>query len=74
MQEKKEERRLSQVLLEHREIGWTANPEFNKTRKCHDWRNYIPNELREVWKDMSYEARIVAYLVAKPQADREDWD
>ncbi len=65
---------MKELLRKNREVGLTDNPDFNKTRKCHDWRNYIPDELRDAWKEMSYEARIVAYLVAKPQADREDWD
>jgi hypothetical protein len=65
---------LKELLKEHAEIGWKSNPEFNKTRKCHDWRNYIPESVQELWKDMSSEARIIAYLVAKPQADRENWD
>ncbi len=65
---------LKELLRMNRDIGLTENAEFDKTRKCHDWRNYIPDGLRKVWKELSYEARIAAYLVAKPQADREDWD
>jgi len=65
---------LKELLRKHREIGTLEDPDFVRTHRCHDWRNYIPDELQTSWKDLSYEARVVAYLVAKPHADRENWD
>lgn len=65
---------MNELFRKHREIGLLDNPEFNKARKCHDWRNYIPEVLIATWKDMSSEGRIAAYLVAECQAANEDWE
>ncbi len=42
--------------------------------RVHDWRNYIPEELRSNWKDLSPETRLATALVAAHMADREEWD
>jgi hypothetical protein len=65
---------IKEMLKKNRDVGLLDEPEFNKARRCHDWRNYIPDELRSAWKDLSFEARVAAYLVAKPHADCENWD
>lgn len=65
---------LQDILSNNREIGVMDNPQFDKSRKCHDWRNYVPVNLRKAWKDLTYEARIACFIVAKKQADSEDWD
>jgi hypothetical protein len=73
----KEDRRcimLKELLKKHREVGLLENPQFDKSRRCHDWRNYIPDELRLAWKDLSYEARIAVFVAAEKQAHKEDWD
>lgn len=49
-------------------------PQFDKVRKYHDWRNYIPNELQSAWGELSHGAKVAAYLVSKKQADGENWD
>ncbi len=50
------------------------DPGWNKTNKCHDWRNYISSEVQEVWEHLPLLARLVAYLSAEEQAGREEWD
>ncbi len=40
----------------------------------HDWRNYLPEPVREVWCDLTYSARLVAYAIASPLADSEEWE
>lgn len=39
----------------------------------HEWRAYVPGELRAVWESMSAEARLAAYLVAEYSANQESW-
>jgi hypothetical protein len=62
------------IIRKHRDIGNMEEPQFAKAHKCHDWRNYIPDDVRAVWKSMTFESRIMAYLVAERQAKFENWD
>ena len=50
------------------------NPEFEKTTRVHDWRNYIPNTLQAVWPMLEFETRLVAVIMADEQASNEEWD
>lgn len=65
---------LRDLMKTHQEIGLDRNPRFDRAYRRHDWRNYIPDELAKVWEEMSSQSRISAYLVAKKQADQENWD
>lgn len=67
-------KKIFSVIRNNREIGERDNPDFDKARKCHDWRNHIPDNVRELWSEMSVEARVVAYLMAERQAAAEEWD
>lgn len=64
---------FKELLDKNKEIGLTENPDFDKCRKYYDWKNYIPDMLKKHWESLSYQARICAYLVAKNQADKENW-
>jgi hypothetical protein len=68
-------------LLENITFGATENlervlfdPKFEETRKCHDWRNYIPDFVCDVWEHLPPEAKLVAYDMALVQANREEWE
>jgi hypothetical protein len=39
-----------------------------------DWRNHVPEAVRERWADLCLEARLVAFIAAETAATREDWD
>lgn len=62
------------VVQENKEISRMDDPQWNKARKVHEWRNYVPEVLQENWKFLTSEARVAVYLTAKQQADQEDWD
>lgn len=47
---------------------------FNNIQRVHDWRNYIPDELREVWAELSTEAKLACAFMAQTQADNEVWE
>lgn len=64
---------LVQVIRTNKEIGHCDNPKFDKAHKYQDWRNYIPDEVRSIWKDLTVESRIMAYLTAKRQVQFENW-
>jgi len=50
------------------------NPQFEKTTKVHDWRNYVPYEWQESWCEFTERERKIIAVMAETQADKEDWD
>lgn len=47
------------------------NPEFGRQTKIHDYRNYIPDAIREIWQELPTDARAALFF----QADKysEQW-
>lgn len=45
-----------------------------KEGAIHNWWNYIPSGLQDVWNDLGEEAKIAAAIVAANQAGKEEWD
>lgn len=37
-----------------------------------DWREFISNELRNLWNNLSLEGKLIAYLIAAPMADAKE--
>lgn len=66
--------KLIGLIKQHREIGYLDQPHFDKARKCHDWRNYIPDEVRDAWPQMTVESRVMVYILAEKQANAENWE
>lgn len=64
---------IGNLVRRNRDIGLQDDPQFNKARKYYDWRNYVPDEVRKVWKDLSPEARVMSFLVAKTRAETENY-
>jgi hypothetical protein len=58
----------------HQIVPFINNPEWESTKKTHDWRNHISAVIRDIWDTLSEEARLVAYFTAKCQADNEEWE
>jgi hypothetical protein len=50
------------------------NPEFDKTARVHDWRNYVPYNWQENWFKFTSQERQIIAVMAQNQADKEDWD
>jgi hypothetical protein len=49
-------------------------PEFENAGRVHDWRNHVPDDIKEVWGQLSYEAKFIAAYVADEAAGKEEWD
>lgn len=49
-------------------------PEWDKTGRVHDWRNYISKRLREMWESFTDEQKQVIAENAEGIASNEDWD
>lgn len=69
-------KKILDILNEYNEYdAWNIiNPRWEEKNRVYDWRNYIPKELQNIWKDLSADARTVAYYMAKENADKEEWD
>ena len=61
-------------MLSTRQTEWIDNPCFENESRVNNWRNYVPDELKNHWSSMSVEARQVAIVMAESQSDKEEWD
>lgn len=71
---------IAAELLKAADLDTTDNPKdilcpsWSDLCKVYDWRNYIPEEMRERWLSRSLDARIAAYIMAEKIVSYEDWD
>ena len=47
---------------------------FENGSRVHNWQNYIPPAVREIWPDLLDEAKFSIYYMAEIRASQEDWD
>lgn len=59
---------------DHAMIILFDNPRFENAGKCHDWRNHIPEEIQNGWKDLPDVAKAIAIYMAEQVANREEWE
>ncbi len=48
------------------------NPHWERATKVHDWRNYVPEDVRDCWDDMDTFGQLSVMLIAARQAHLED--
>ena len=49
------------------------NTSITPRSRVHDWRNYVPDEIREVWEYLSIESRLVIAIIANHISEQEEW-
>jgi hypothetical protein len=47
---------------------------WSEGSKTHNWKNYVPDEVKESWQNLSVLGMLSVYIMANKQADAEDWD
>lgn len=57
-----------------RKIDKYFAPDWDDGGKCHNWRNYIDDDWKEIWQHLSNEGKYIAFTMAQGQADLEKWD
>jgi hypothetical protein len=63
------------TLEEMRALGESLRDvDWEGAGRVHDWRNYVPDEVRALWRGLASEARGVAHIIAQDAADAEEWD
>ena len=50
------------------------DPLWEETSRIHNWRNYIPDVVKENWKYLSWDAKAIAFLMAEEQVNKEEWE
>ncbi len=65
---------LDDVASRQRLMNELNEPEWEKRSRTHDWRNYISNDLIDVWDELPTLARLAAFIGAELQAQREVWE
>ncbi|WP_170066073.1 hypothetical protein [Novosphingobium guangzhouense] len=51
-----------------------VHPQWGEARQVHDWRNHIPEEIRDIWGTFSVGQRAALHAWAEDLADMEEWD
>ncbi len=50
------------------------NPEWDKAKKVHDWRNHVGEKTKGIWHTFTPEQKFCIALDAETQAGYEEWD
>lgn len=50
------------------------NPEWGKAGKVHDWRNHVPEVIRNNWLAFSEDQRRLLFQWADDLAGQEQWE
>ena len=50
------------------------HPDWDAAGKVHDWRNYISDEVRQMWESFTTEQKAAIARQADNLAGREEWD
>jgi len=49
-------------------------PNWSAASKCHDWKNYVSDDLKSIWITFSDEQRQILAANFDEIASREEWD
>ena len=50
------------------------NPKWDCAHKCHDWRNYIHDAVKDMWPSFTVEQKKVLAHQADVLAGKEEWE
>lgn len=53
---------------------WFISPDWEAATRCHDWRNYINDDLRAAWDTFTVPQKRLIARNAEEEAGREEWD
>ena len=59
--------------MEYTPSDW-AKPKWNEARKVHDWKNYISEEIAQMWHTFTEVQKQALARQADEMAGREEWD
>lgn len=50
------------------------NPNWKSKGRVHEWKNYVSEEVQDIWHSFNLEQKATLSLQAQQQASNEDWD
>jgi hypothetical protein len=63
------------TLTELRDIGSEIEAvDWNEGGRVHNWRRYVPRELKQIWSELAVETLGAIYILAEREADKEYWE
>lgn len=68
------EKYLNRAFSEIAGINVLARPDFKNAGKVHDWRNYVPDEMKNNWNKLTDRERMIIIIICDEIASQEDWD
>ena len=58
-----------------RELGASEkHTDWNAGGRVHNWRSHVPDEIQDVWDELSDEARGIVLIMAEELASAEEWE
>lgn len=54
--------------------GDVRHPDWAREWRVHNWRNYITDELKEMWDTFTDAQKLAIARMAEERASAEDWD
>lgn len=64
---------LKDMLNPEKEPAYIS-PDWEDIDKVHDWRNYISEDLQNIWDEIEPKIKKFVYKQAENQASNEEWD
>jgi hypothetical protein len=61
-------------LFENFDNSLIENISFDNIGKVHDWRNYVLQEIRNEWHNLTIRERWIIYTICLSISDNEEWD
>jgi len=50
------------------------NPKWDEAGRVHDWRNHVPDEVKEIWVTFTDAQKRALFAWAEELAGREEWE
>jgi len=51
-----------------------SNPDFENTRRVHDWRNRVADIFINTWDRLTERERMIIFIIAEQEASSEKYD
>ncbi len=51
-----------------------SDPDWSDDGRVHNWKNHVDESMKCVWKELSPDARLIAFIYAKTASDNEYWE
>lgn len=56
------------------DVSRIDSPDWNHTNRCYDWKNYVDDEFKSRWDELTYRERLIIAVFAERLASKEEWD